>query len=247
MRENIIKICEYKLCQKQFVDKSKKKNQRFCCKKCMYDWRKSLTYETATCLNCKSKFIRTIRIDKRTGKKQQYCSNNCNLTSKEKRQKLSKKFSGKNNPFARQEVIDKITKIKKEKYGTLAVNFDKDKLKEIILKKYGVPYGFNLSRGKISKLQKQQYQKIKKQYSDALLEHYLKDVEICVDIYIPSQKKVIEIYGDFWHMNPKLFKSNYVNPVTKDKASDKWSLDEKRINKLIKKGYDVQIIWESDI
>lgn len=116
-----------------------------------------------------------------------------------------------------------------------------------MIERHGIKYGFHMSLGHISKLQHNYYNKIKQEYSDAILEHYLKDIGISVDIYIPSKNQIIEIYGDFWHMNPKLFEDKYQNPVTKMIAKDKWEYDNRRIEALKTAGYKVKIVWENDI
>lgn len=237
---------ECKFCHSLF--ETKNINQEFCSRRCMYNWRKSKSHETVTCKNCHEKFERyKNQIDPRNNKKQEYCSIICAQTSKEKRNKLSKRFSGKNNNFSNPNVIEKVIKTKMKRYGKLAINHNIEKTKETNIRKYAVPYAIQLSLGRVSKLQKQYYKKIKKQYSDALLEYYLNDVGINVDIYIPSKKQIIEVYGDFWHMNPLLFKETYENPVTKMTAKDKWKYDDKRIKRLKSAGYNVTIVWESDI
>ena len=60
------------------------------------------------------------------------------------------------------------------------------------------------------------------------------------------ENKIIEFNGDFWHMNPKLFESNYKNPVSKISAKDKWKYDKEKNNVARSYGYDVLVIWECD-
>jgi G:T-mismatch repair DNA endonuclease (very short patch repair protein) len=63
-------------------------------------------------------------------------------------------------------------------------------------------------------------------------------------------KEIIEIYGDYWHCNPKIVKyskSNWIHPKLKMTPEEKWQVDFER-NKLIEdQGYKMIILWEDDI
>jgi G:T-mismatch repair DNA endonuclease (very short patch repair protein) len=66
------------------------------------------------------------------------------------------------------------------------------------------------------------------------------------DICEPIAKKIIEINGDFWHMNPLKYDKDFINPSTKLKASQKWELDRIKVEAAKSAGYEVLIIWESE-
>jgi len=141
----------------------------------------------------------------------------------------------------------KLTKLKR--YGNENyVNVEKNK--HTCMGRYGVPNIFHLKKNKtngkqISKFQKREYQKILKEYPDAKLEEYLSDVQKSVDIYIPSKKKIVECFGDFWHCNPSIYPSNYYHKYVHMNASEIWKRDEERIQSFKTDGYDVEIIWEN--
>lgn len=71
------------------------------------------------------------------------------------------------------------------------------------------------------------------------------------DIHLLGQFSniIIEVNGDYWHANPKLYKENdlirrfggYV------KARDIWEKDLERIHYIEKLGYKVLVIWEDEI
>ena len=61
-----------------------------------------------------------------------------------------------------------------------------------------------------------------------------------------KSKRIIEFNGDFWHMNPNKYDPDYLNPVIKIKAKEKWNLDRIKINTANKHGYEIMVIWESD-
>lgn len=68
-----------------------------------------------------------------------------------------------------------------------------------------------------------------------------------VDFLNETTRKVIEIYGDYWHCNPIKYKSDYYNHKLGMTAQEKWEYDEKRIKYLESLGYYVKVIWESEI
>ena len=104
----------------------------------------------------------------------------------------------------------------------------------------------NKTNGKqISKFQKREYTRVLLDYPDARLEEYLPDVQKSVDIYIPSQRKIVECFGDFWHCNPAVYDSNYYHKYVHMNASEIWKRDEERIMALESAGYNVEIIWEN--
>lgn len=61
-------------------------------------------------------------------------------------------------------------------------------------------------------------------------------------------RKIIEVNGDFWHMNPIKFNECDVNPYFKDKtAGDIWKADDAKIQLAEQNDFDVLVIWEHDI
>jgi len=68
-----------------------------------------------------------------------------------------------------------------------------------------------------------------------------------VDFYDLSSNKVIEFYGDYYHMNPEKYTADYYNPTTGLIARDKRIQDSNRISCLQRDfGCDTMIIWESE-
>ena len=67
-----------------------------------------------------------------------------------------------------------------------------------------------------------------------------------VDGFEPKSKIIIEYFGDFWHMNPTIYKENDVNSATNERAGSKWAEDGGRVKYLEKCGYKVFVVWESD-
>lgn len=68
-----------------------------------------------------------------------------------------------------------------------------------------------------------------------------------VDMLNINQRIIIEVYGDYWHANPLIYKGDaYIKAIRKT-AAQKWAYDTKRQRYLEKLGYKVYIIWEKDI
>jgi len=243
----IKRICEWT--GKEFVVDWKHRNQRFINKDVMYAWRKSQNRETINCPTCGNPFERYKRIlHPRSGKLTQYCSNKCSVSSDDKR-KILQKWIKKNNPMNNLISRNKIRQSKIQRYGDGNYN-NIDKMIDTNNKKYGVPYAVYLpqckSNGKrISKFQKQEYEKILLQYPDAKIEEYLPNVQKFVDIYIPSVKKVIECHGDYWHCNPIKCSSDYYNKVVHLTAQEIWDRDDKKRKLLEQSGYQVEVVWEN--
>ena len=58
--------------------------------------------------------------------------------------------------------------------------------------------------------------------------------------------KIIEFNGDFWHMNPDMYDSDYVHPYSNLSAEEKWEIDEIKLNCAFQNGYEVLTIWEQE-
>jgi G:T-mismatch repair DNA endonuclease (very short patch repair protein) len=74
----------------------------------------------------------------------------------------------------------------------------------------------------------------------------------CIGTYKPDYlneetKHIIEVYGDYWHCNPNLFKEDFYHSQLKKTAKEKWQADEARVKYLESLGYRVTIVWESNL
>lgn len=226
-------------------------SKTMCSRKCMYEWRKAQNWETVDCLNCKTPFQRR-KHEKhyRTGLPRQYCSNLCSLTSIQKRDSLRNWGSSKRNHWNNPKVQAKVGKTKLKKYGDKNYNNLAKNIKTCN-GKYGVPYAILVapkSNGhRISAPQRIIYEQVLIKYSDAILEKWLPDAQKSVDIFIPSEKKIIEIYGTYWHCDPRKYQPDYFNKAVKMTAQAIWDRDAARVRYLEDLGYSVEVIWEADI
>lgn len=249
MSKDIKKICEWT--GKEFYVDWKHRNQRFINTKAMYGWRKSQNREKVPCLNCGELFERYKHIlHPKTGKPTQYCSNECNRTSDEKIEKLKRWANSEENHWNNSDCQEKAKITRLLKYGDAYYN-NMEKNQQTMISRYGVNCPFNLpsfikSNGKrVSKFQRREYEKRKLEFPDTELECYLPNIKKSVDIFIPSQNKIVECYGDYWHCNPEKFDADYFHSIKKMTAKQIWEYDKNRVEFLKSHGYDVEIVWEN--
>lgn len=67
-----------------------------------------------------------------------------------------------------------------------------------------------------------------------------------INVDIRYKTKIIELFGDYWHMDPRKYESDYFNKSTHLHASEKWEKDRLRIEMITCMGYDVKVVWECD-
>lgn len=60
------------------------------------------------------------------------------------------------------------------------------------------------------------------------------------------KNKLIEVYGSYWHLDPRIYKKDFIHPTIKKSASEIWKKDESKRNFALENGYQIYVIWESD-
>ena len=184
--------------------------------------------------------------------------------SMERRIQTNLEIYGAANPLSKGTVAyNKRNDTVKQKYGTSNVfgcDEVKEKIKRTNLEKYGTEHPAHGARPYISGPHR-------------IVSDYLNDIGIkhenekrnifqkfneelgrvyspIVDIYI-DEKRVIEVYGDYYHCNPAHFKENDIlsnHYFMKNRlVKDLWNHDECRIRHIESFGCDVLIIWETDV
>ena len=151
------------------------------------------------------------------------------------------KATGEKNSMANTEHREKARKNLKEKWESGSLDYVRkimsDKLKE------------TRRLGKIksvirSKTEKQIANEIKK--LGYIVKHSFKvDTKIC-DIYLPQLNLVIEYNGDYWHCNPNKYSKEYFHQVKGITAEQLWEYDKNKIDLIKNKGYNLEVVWESD-
>lgn len=146
------------------------------------------------------------------------------------------------------------------------INESKGRTKEQLINKFGIEY-FNkisIARGnhrknsffrRYSKISNSFFNDLQKIVNDNLLYgenekwiRYNKNKGFYVDLLL--NKKIIEFNGDFYHANPLKYDANSIITIAKKNiltAKEIWKKDEFKINTLTKMGYEILIIWETDV
>jgi G:T-mismatch repair DNA endonuclease (very short patch repair protein) len=67
------------------------------------------------------------------------------------------------------------------------------------------------------------------------------------DFVIQSQNVIVEVFGDYWHCNPKTWGADDIHPTFKVQARDVWDYDLVSLSLYRDKGYQTVVLWESEI
>ncbi len=144
------------------------------------------------------------------------------------------------------------------------INKKRGRTKEDLISQYGEEKAHDMvkNRGRRNKEFKR-YSKISKLFFDSLqnmTEEHLFYSENEKWLRINENKgyfvdlikdlKIIEFNGDFFHANPNLYKKDDVIKMSESKkltAQEIWNQDNKKLNNLLNLGYDVLVVWESDV
>lgn len=179
--------------------------------------------------------------------------------TKSRRAKTNLKRYGAENVFARQSTSRKKwqTRLYDEEGITNVFQRESVKIKsaKTILKKYGVESPSKLSRGvkPYSSLNRRLYSILVKNGIVPHVEFKLKAKKqryYSYDFLIPNTKKIIEINGDYWHGNPKLYKPNDLilkGSSGEVQVKNKWMKDKEKIDNAKRCGFEVLVIWELDL
>ena len=82
-------------------------------------------------------------------------------------------------------------------------------------------------------------------YSDVILENDRSIIHPYeLDIYFPDLRLAIEYNGDYWHANPKYYSEDHI--IGDISAKEVRKKDKQKINRCIKAGIELLIIWEDD-
>ena len=157
-----------------------------------------------------------------------------------------------NQGYTKEEAI----RLRKEKYTSNGLNW--------YINKYGKDEGTKKFNNRINYWKYKLYNgsqcsKISNEFFSELIKHYYNDNVYFgdheyiisdnnrtykLDFLDLSKKKIIEFYGDYWHLNPIVYNKDYYHKGLHLYAHEVWERDEKRIKSLKSLGYDVLIIWE---
>jgi G:T-mismatch repair DNA endonuclease (very short patch repair protein) len=151
------------------------------------------------------------------------------------------KACGKYNAMFKQEHRESVSKSLKIKYESGDLDF---------LKKIQSDNAFkNQANGKLNSPNISSAEKeIKKKLEEIglIVEAQFNINSLRYDLFIKDKNTLIEYNGDYWHCNPSIYKSDYLNKKKNLYAHEIWAHDKKKLELAEKKGYKLFIIWEKD-
>jgi len=66
------------------------------------------------------------------------------------------------------------------------------------------------------------------------------------DGFCPETNTVFEFYGNYWHGNPKIFQSNFINKTTGITMGILYANTIEREKQIMLEGFNIKVIWESE-
>lgn len=133
----------------------------------------------------------------------------------------------------------------------------KKKSIKTLIQRYGVesPNKLNTSLGKntYSKIHRQIVELLQNMGIEVMIEYKIKKNTTgyySYDILIKNTNKIIEVYGDYWHGNPKIYSADdlLLKKTNREMtAKQKWELDKRKNNFARSTGHRLIVIWEYDI
>lgn len=67
------------------------------------------------------------------------------------------------------------------------------------------------------------------------------------DIFVMDFNLLIEVNGDYWHLNPSIYSSDYFDEHRGITAAEIWIRDQEKLELARSRGYNVEVIWQSDL
>lgn len=138
--------------------------------------------------------------------------------------------------------------IGKKKYNERCEKISYTSSKDFFIEKYGIEKGNEIWKNKYKMTKKSRKSQTIAVVLDTLNIRYQTEKNInskFVDYYLVDFNIVIEYFGDYWHVNPKVYESNFYISQLKMRAADVWKKDKERLD-IIKQNIDsIIVIWES--
>ena len=126
----------------------------------------------------------------------------------------------------------------------------KNTINETMLARYGV-----LRIAKLPKFSKKDPNKLEARISACLTSlgighkysHYVARRQF--DFLITGSKILLEVNGDFWHANPKLYNAEHILKFVQGSltAKDIWDRDKQKLDLALTHHYQTIVLWEDDI
>jgi len=67
------------------------------------------------------------------------------------------------------------------------------------------------------------------------------------DIFIEELNLLIEVNGDYWHLNPSIYEADHYDKHRGVEASEIWERDSAKLELAKSRGYNIDVIWQYDL
>lgn len=239
---NVIKICEY--CKNEYIiSKYKAEKSKYCCRECKD---KHSTQKSLVEINCEYCGKAIIVKKGQIAKGKRFCSNECSYMSRRKKVKKTCVVCGKEyeTHFRRHEISVTCSKEchivwQSEIYSQIP------EVKER-LRQQGTNSVINQQTA-YTKPEMMVLQELNKRDIDFIPQYVIGEILIA-DFYLPKYNAVLEVYGDYWHANPKIYGEESNKKPLNDHQISQIKKDKRRYY-VITKNYDMYMysVWENDI
>lgn len=217
------------------------------CPKCDNSVKVTSNNPTITCRNYfnlvnKKSLCKKCSLDQQVGKGNSFYGKKHTKETKEQISKSRKgKATGDKNAMANAEHKKKTTEAIRKKWTNGEMEHVRKIFSETLKKTRKLGKIKSVIRSKIEKVIIKEIKNLG--YN---VEHSLRVETKIYDIYIPKLNLVIEFNGDYWHCNPKKYNPDYYHQVKQKTAKELWEYDKNKIDLIKEKGYNLEVVWESD-
>lgn len=238
---SIKKICLN--CGKEYtINKGNDKNSKFCCRECKDKYRTKQHQTIIYCLNCgKEMLIKQSQL--KLGKK--FCSRKCAGEYRDRKVEKTCVVCGKKYKVHRNQSNISITCSTKCQHEWLKIYSSQPEVQER-LRKQGT---------KTHLITQQSYTKpelivmdyFQKNNIDFIPQFVIGE-QLTADFYLPKYNCIFEVYGDYWHANPKKFGNGEgLKPLNEIQKRNK-KRDYRRYKVIVNQyNYYFYYMWEDDI
>jgi G:T-mismatch repair DNA endonuclease (very short patch repair protein) len=109
---------------------------------------------------------------------------------------------------------------------------------------------FSYGDGKVmrSKVERALYERILTAFPDAQHSRWLtlNGTTYVFDVFIPSLKTFIEVNGNYWHLNPRIYEADHHDKHRDVIAHELWERDATKRHVAENTGYRVITVWEDE-
>lgn len=133
----------------------------------------------------------------------------------------------------------------------------KDAIVNKLIEKYNVKHSYDLSHTgvQITKPQIKVACVVEEILSTSIIMEYklkrAKASYYSYDMLVENSNKIIEVYGCYWHADPKIYKAEDIVRTFKHHkqvaAKEIWDHDKRKLDFAKENGYEVLVVWEDEI